>query len=64
MCDDALKVYEQFKNNEKCMILMNPPYISTCNDFYYNHSMNIYEYLYDTNISTFKAKNIFNKRVI
>jgi len=35
---------------------MDPPYISTCNDFYYDHSMNIYEYLYNNKITNEKAK--------
>ena len=56
MCDDAIKVYEQYKSNKKCMIIMDPPYISTTNDFYYDHNMNIYEYLYNNNIMKEKAK--------
>jgi hypothetical protein len=56
MCEDAIKVYEQFKNDKKCMIIMDPPYISTCNDYYYDHNMNIYEYLYKTNITKENAK--------
>ena len=56
MCDDAIKVYEQYKSNKKCMILMDPPYKSSCNDFYYDHNMNIYEYLYNNNIMKEKAK--------
>ena len=54
MCDDAIKVYEEFKNNKECMIIMDPPYISTTNDFYYD--MNIYEYLCNNNITKEKAK--------
>lgn len=56
LCEDAIKVYEQYKNNKKCMILMDPPYISTCNDFYLDHNMNIYEYLYHNDIAKQKAK--------
>jgi nitrogenase molybdenum-iron protein alpha/beta subunit len=56
LCEDAIKVYEQYKNNKKCMIIMDPPYISTCNDYYLDHSMNIYEYLYHNNITQEKAK--------
>ena len=56
MCDDAIKVYEQYKNNKKCMIIMDPPYISTTNDFYLDHNMNIYEYLCNNNITKEKAK--------
>ncbi len=56
MCDDALKVYEQFKNNDRCMIIMDPPYILTYNDFYCGNRINIYEYLNKNNISKEKAK--------
>ena len=56
MCDDALKVYEQFKNNERCMIILDPPYILTYNDFYFDNRINIYEYLNKNNISNEKAK--------
>ena len=56
MCDDAIKVYEEFKNNKECMIIMDPPYISTCNDYYYDHNMNIYEYIHNNNISNENAK--------
>ena len=56
MCEDAITVYEQFKNNNQCMILMDPPYLSTSNDFYYDHNMNIYEYLYNINITKENAK--------
>ena len=28
ICDDAIKVYEQHKNNKKCMMIMDPTYIS------------------------------------
>jgi hypothetical protein len=56
MYEDAIKVYEQYKTNKKCMIILDPPYISTCNDFYYDHNMNIYEYLYHNNITNENAK--------
>lgn len=56
MCDDAIKVYEQYKNNKKCMIIMDPPYVSTTTNFYYDYNMNIYEYLYNNNITNEKAK--------
>ena len=35
---------------------MDPPYVKTCNDFYENQSMNIYEYLYYNKINNMKAK--------
>ena len=57
MCDDAINVYERFKNKKKCIITMDPPYINaTCTDFYYDHNMNIYEYLYNNNITKENAR--------
>ena len=46
----------KYKDNQQNMIILDPPYIATCNDFYLNHSMNIYEYLYHNKINTMKAK--------
>lgn len=53
---DAVEIYEKYKSNKSNLILLDPPYISTCNDFYINHNMNIYEYLYKHNINKEKAK--------
>jgi DNA adenine methylase len=53
---DAITIYEKYKNNDKCLILLDPPYISSCNDFYVNSSMNVYEYLYKNDIIKEKAK--------
>jgi len=54
--EDGINIYEKYKNNEKCMIIMDPPYISACNCFYIDESMNIYEHLNDNNINECKAK--------
>ena len=56
LCEDAIQIYEKYKNNKNCMIIMDPPYISTTNDYYYDHNMNIYEYLNNNNISKENAK--------
>jgi hypothetical protein len=55
-CQDAISVYETYKNNEKCMLILDPPYIAAYNSFYMDDSMNIYEYLNNNNISAEKAK--------
>lgn len=55
-CEDAISVYENYKNNVNCMIIMDPPYISACNCFYLDDSMNIYEHLNNHNISAEQAK--------
>ena len=56
MCEDAIEVYEKYKNKKNYMIIMDPPYISTCNSFYFDHNMNIYEYLNTNNITKENAK--------
>lgn len=55
-CQDAISVYETYKNNENCMLILDPPYIASCNSFYMDDSMNIYEYLNNNNIKNEKAK--------
>ena len=56
LCDDAMKVYDEHKDKPNCMIILDPPYISTCNDFYLDHNMNIYEHLFKNDIKNEKAK--------
>jgi len=53
---DGLKCFEDYKNNENCLILMDPPYLNACNDFYQDSKINIYEYLFNNNIKNDKAK--------
>ena len=55
-CQDAIKTYEEYSNKKDCIILLDPPYVSTCNDFYIDSNMNIYEYLYNNDIKKQKAK--------
>lgn len=48
--DDALKCLKEYNHREN-IILLDPPYIMTCNSFYNgggSESFNIYEYLFDT----------------
>lgn len=54
--NDAILIYEKYKNKNNCMLLLDPPYISCCNDFYINSNMNIYEYLCKNNINKEQAK--------
>jgi len=56
---DAIEFYEKYKTNDKCLIIMDPPYLSTCNDYYMDSSTNIYEYLYNKNIKFERAKIVF-----
>jgi len=53
---DGIDCFNKYKDNQECMIILDPPYISICNDFYLDHSMNIYEYLYYNKISNMDSK--------
>jgi site-specific DNA-adenine methylase len=55
-CKDAIEIIEEFKNNPKCLILLDPPYLACCNDYYNNQNVNIYEYLYRNEIKNMKSK--------
>ena len=49
---DTLKKYHNKKDH---MIFMDPPYLSACNDFYYDSKTNIYQYLFYNDINDMKA---------
>lgn len=57
-CNNWLDVYNQFKDDDKNIILLDPPYIMSCNRHYDNQDCSIYEYLYNNKISNNKA-NIY-----
>jgi site-specific DNA-adenine methylase len=56
--DCGLSIYKKYKNSKNNLILLDPPYMKSCNDLYLDASVNIYEYLYDNNIDKEKAKII------
>lgn len=53
---DALELINKYKNNENIILILDPPYVQSCNDFYSNQNMNIYEYLYNNNIDDYKCE--------
>jgi len=57
--DDWLKCFSDNKDNDKCLFLMDPPYMEACNDFYLSHSINVYEYFFNNSINTFKSQIMF-----
>jgi hypothetical protein len=57
--DDWFKCFSDNKDNDKCLFLMDPPYVQTCNDFYLDPTLNVYEYFLDNQINTFKAQIMF-----
>jgi len=57
--DDGLNIYKKYKDNIKAFIILDPPYIISCNIDYENQidmKKNIYDYLYFNKIDNEKAK--------
>ena len=54
--DDGIDFMNRYKNNENAIIYLDPPYINSCNAFYKTPKINIYEYLFENDILTFKAE--------
>ena len=52
---DGIEIYEKYKSNKNNLILLDPPYLMACNDFYADSKANIYEYLYNNRIEKEKA---------
>jgi hypothetical protein len=53
---DGIFIYNQYKNNNENLLILDPPYLNSCNDFYQDTSLNIYEYLNDNDIINEQAK--------
>ena len=52
---DWFEVFEPFKNDETALFMIDPPYIMSCNDFYSDRKLNMYQYFYDNKIENNKA---------
>lgn len=55
-CGCGIKIINEYKNNDKALLFLDPPYLQVCNDFYANSDVNIYEYLYKNSINEYKCK--------
>ena len=53
--EEGVDIVEHYKNNKKALIFLDPPYLVSCNDFYYDSKVNIYEYLHNNPIDKMKA---------
>lgn len=53
---DGIECYENYKNSENNLILLDPPYLNSCNDFYLDSTINIYEHLLNNDIKNEKSK--------
>jgi site-specific DNA-adenine methylase len=52
---DGVQIINHYKNNEHSFIFLDPPYLISCNDFYADTKVNVYEYLYENKINKMKA---------
>jgi len=57
-CGDGTDCLIKYKNNVKCLLFVDPPYLQSCNSYYEDlkHQKNIYEYIYDNKINKYKCK--------
>lgn len=53
---EGIECYKKYKDNVNNLLLLDPPYLSTHNHFYSKPDVNIYEYLFNNNIDSEKAK--------
>jgi len=56
--ESATKIFEIYKNNDKALIFLDPPYVQANNDFYLESDTNIYEYLHNNNINNMTSSII------
>lgn len=52
---DWSSIFDKFKDDDKSLIFLDPPYLQSCNDYYLDKTINIYEYLTKNNIDNFKS---------
>jgi site-specific DNA-adenine methylase len=48
--DDWSISYNKYKDDDKSIIFLDPPYIASCNTMYGSYSVNMYEYISENNI--------------
>lgn len=53
-------VYDAHKNNKNCLIYCDPPYLNSCNAYYRDTNMNIYEYIFNDNLKNYEAIILFH----
>ena len=55
---DGLNILKEYKDDFNTMLILDPPYLNSFNDYYQSTDTNIYEYLYNNNINDMKANII------
>lgn len=58
MNNDWYDVFKEYSNNEKSLIIIDPPYLLSYNQFYKHFNTNVYEFFLNNNIKQFKTKLI------
>jgi site-specific DNA-adenine methylase len=53
----ATEVIDKYINKKEAFLFLDPPYLSSCNDFYLNKDVNIYEYIYKIKDSLLTLKS-------
>lgn len=58
-CDDWFNLFDKNKDNNKALFIFDPPYMDSCNDFYLEKNINIYEYFYKNKMENFRTNIYF-----
>jgi hypothetical protein len=53
--NDWFEPFNKFKDDKENLLFLDPPYISSCNDFYQDKKLNVYEYIFNNNINLYKS---------
>jgi len=55
---DGIDTMVEYKNNKNALIILDPPYLELCNDFYANSNTNIYQHCYENPIMEHLSKTL------
>ena len=53
--EDALNLVKQYKDDKSVLMFLDPPYLNSDNSFYKHQGLEIYPYLHETRLGSFKA---------
>lgn len=57
-CKDGIETLIKYKDDKRSLIILDPPYLELCNDFYKNSNTNIYEHCHKFPITDHISKTI------
>lgn len=58
-CGDWFEIFDKHKDDNEALFIIDPPYMQTCNDFYLEKTLNIYEYFSKLKMEDFKSDIYF-----